>query len=1106
MNTKTQLNNETGNGLALDLSEVFSSDNIFAERDDAEPVSLSDALFLSIADRGKVDIPYISKVTGKELDMVINGLHGQIFQNPETFWEDPYDGWETAGEYLSGNLAWKLKAAKEAHEKYDRFSENIKALERNMPESVETKDIFITLGSPYVPTHIIDEFIEYLFDGHSTTAFYVPYSQFSNYKVRHDAYEWEIPYKLRYGRGLLNNYTYGTERMGALEILEKTLNLRTAVVYDAVESNTTGSGIAHVVNEEETMLAIEKQKLLIHMFKTWVWKDPKRKAEITKIYEERFASTINRTFDGSYLSFPGMSEKVSLYDYQRNAVARILLTKNTLLAHEVGSGKTYVMIAAGMELKRIGLSQKNLFVVPNNILGQWETLFQEMYPSANILCVEPKSFTPDKKHKVLKAIRDEEYDAVIMAYSCFDRIPLSQAYYLSDLREQKNKLEQLTADKNRTTPAGKRTLKTISSKLSKLSVAEDENKDLICFDQLGITRLFVDEAHNYKNVPMISSGAGQVRGINTKGSKKCQLMLDKVRFIQKQNNGGGVVMATGTPITNSITDIFVMQKYLQEGELSLLDLQNFESWIGMFAERSTEFEIDVDTNSYHLVTRFSRFHNLPELSSLISSFADFHMVGSEMNLPVFMGYSDISVPPNSEFKDYLCDISERADAVRKARVNRKEDNLLKITIDGRKSALDLRLIDSELQLSGKTKTDICAEQIADIYYSDPDNVTLQLVFCDLSVPKEGFNLYDELKNRLVQHGIRENEIAYIHDADTEAKRKQLFKSARNGSVRVLIGSTAKLGHGVNVQEHLRALHHLDVPWKPSDMIQREGRILRQGNLCRKVDIFRYYTEGSFDAYSWQLLEMKQRFIKDLLSGVGCEREAGDINDMVLSYAQVKALSVGNPLLKKRCEIANELSRLRTLQRKYVESNHNLERKLEQISEILESQRQTLAGCQQDLTAYCDWKERDANQNLSGKEKRQEKNKRRKFRYILEQALDSNVLRSKERFLADYKGFKIVLPQDMTAEDPYLWLIGTSMQKYKVAMGTSDQGYLVRIDHFLENFSKRMEDMEKRIVEKEIELNAIEEELSKENGFAERILELKDELELIDIELEVTSHE
>ena len=1062
----------------LDWNNSFCDDpitqGVYAE-------SISDALILSLSELARVDIEYISQITGEDIKTVITTLKGSIYQNPETWNEVFYQGWETAEEYLSGNLIQKLKAAEKANSKYrGYFSDNIEALRRLLPPTVSSKDIYITLGSPWIPTDVIDAFVDHILNLGK-----------NNYSgTLHDEVtgSWEIT-KKGYCHAISNvlaTTAYGTQRLKALNILEDTLNMKTVAVYDEYQTSSTTS--KRVLNQPETLHAIEKQQKMIAEFKRWVWSDRKRKELLEDIFDRKFGCIRRRIFDGSFLKFPTMSSDIELFPYQKNAVARIIFSPNTLLAHDVGSGKTYIMIAAGMELRRMKLSKKNLYVVPNNIIGQWRDIFKTMYPDANVLCVEPKDFTKEKKEKTLQKIRDNDYDGILMAYSCFDRISLSLDYYIEELEAARAVIEEIERKSKKDTASLRRKKKDIQKKLEKLSeVVRTADKETF-FDELGITRLFVDEAHNYKNVP-ITTRTEKVLGISSGGSKKCLDMMDKVHLVQKQNNGKGVVLATGTPITNSITDAFIIQKYLQSGELALLDLQNFDAWIGMFAEKVTEFEIDVDTSSYRLATRFAKFHNLPELTSMLSTIADFHQVDRSAGIPDFLGYDDTLIAKTPEFNGYLKKISERADAVRSGNVERKVDNMLKITTDGRKAALDVRLVVPKAPFSYQSKVEKCAEKVYEIYRATTPQKSVQLVFCDSSTPKSGLNMYDELKRLLMLRGVPEQEIVFIHDAATEKQREALFKRTRSGEIRVLIGSTFKLGLGVNVQDKLIALHHLDVPWRPADMTQREGRILRQGNQNKQVYIFRYITEGSFDAYSWQLLETKQRFISGLLAGYITERSGSDIEDTVLNYAEIKALAIGNPLVKRRVEVANELSRLYALQAKSVEAYIRLEKDKNELPTQIEHQKDIIKKCKADIELY--------------KESRREhsKNERKELREKIYTALKNNVLMTSERTLFSYQGFSIVLPINMTMEKPFVWLVANG--RYYVEFADNESGVLVRIDNFLDKLEEqhlqKLTDKLKSLRKRE---RAIDSELAAKEDYNEKIQEYKKTLNDIDKELGV----
>ncbi len=1082
--------------LPLDWENVFNRD---VRTQGVHADSISDGLVYSLSNLGRVDIEYISSITGEDYKTVIGALKGSIYQNPETWDECFYKGWETSEEYLSGNMMRKWKAAKDANKEYNGyFADNIRAIEKVLHPTVATKDIYVTLGSPWVPADVIDDFIEYLLG--DWRRYWYSINDEEDFHTKHDELTgtWEIPFKSRYNHDVKVTRTYGTDRINALHILERTLNMKSVAVTDEVVCNTNSSGKKRVINQSETILAIEKQNKMIKAFQKWVWEDERRKERLEVIFENNFSCVRRRIFDGSFLRFPDMSPAINLYPYQKDAVARILFTPNTLLAHDVGAGKTYVMIAAAMEMRRMGLSEKNMFVVPNNIVGQWKNIFYAMYPSANILCVEPKSFAPSKRESVLERIRDEDFDGIIIAYSCFEQIPLSKGYYQNQLIDEQELIAEIAGKKNKATSRLKKKQEAVSKALSELAVAMDDLYNSVYFDDLGITRLFVDEAHNFKNVP-IETKADKVLGISASGSKKCQDMMDKVRMVQKKNDGAGVVFATGTPITNSITDAFIMQMYLQNGELAMLDLQSFDSWIGMFAERSTEFEIDVDTSSYRLATRFSKFHNLPELTSLLSSIADFHQVDTSVGIPQIDGYADALVSKTNEFADYLKDISQRAEDVRKGYVSRKDDNMLKITTDGRKAALDLRLVDPNAMFTYQSKVARCVENVADIYFRTTAQKSVQIIFCDTLTPKTGFNIYDEVKTMLQSKGIPADKIAFIHDAETEAQRNAMFAEVRNGDIRVLLGSTFKLGLGVNIQDKLIALHHIDVPWRPADMTQREGRILRQGNTNSKVQLFRYITEGSFDAYSWQLLETKQRFITGLLSGSLTERSGTDIEDTVLDYAEVKALAVGNPLVKERVETANELSRYLTLQRKLVESRIRMEKELLEMPGKKSNQENNILGCEADIAYYTGWKQ--ANPAPSdNKVKKDVAEKRKQLRDYIHSSLMGYVLEPKEKILMTYRGFEIILPVNMTREKPYVWLKRNG--RYYVELGDTNTGNLIRIDNFLDDLQTHLDKLNKGLAKLWERERQLKEELRKEESFSDEIENCRQKLEKLDKKLGV----
>ena len=1086
--------------LPMDWENVFSTDE---RTRGVHTDSIPDALVMSLTTLGEVNIEYIASITGEDYKTVINTLKGSIYQNPETWGECFYKGWETSDEYLSGNLYRKWKAAEEADKKYNgHFHDNIEAIEKVLPPAVTAEDIFITLGSPWVPADIIDDFIIDLFGARTRYGYFVNLPDYMC--TIHDEIigTWEIPCTNRYYTYYSSVREYGTGFATPLEIIEKTLNNKNIVIYDEVDSPLTKSGKKRVINRGRTAEALEKQKKLVKAFRDWVWTDPKRKLRLESIYEDRYGCVKRRIFDGSFLTFPTMSDKVQLYPYQKDAVARMIFSPNTLLAHDVGAGKTYEMIAAGQEMRRMGLSKKNMYVVPNNIVGQWYAIFKEMYPDANVLCVTPSSFTPNKRETVLERIKKEDFDGIIIAYSCFERIPLSKSFYISLLNDKIKDAHKVMKAKKRTTRALKKKRDKLNEDLQELFEDTKDLEDLYetsYFDELGITRLFVDEAHNFKNVP-IDTKASNILGISSSGSKKCYDMLLKVHFVQKENGGKGVIFATGTPITNSVTDAYVMQLYLQSGELGLLDLKNFDAWISMFAEKSTEFEIDVDTSSYRLATRFTKFHNLPELTSLLGYIADFHQVDKSAGIPDYDGRQDALIPRSPEFCGYLKSISERADMIRRGNVSRKDDNMLKLTTDGRKAALDMRLVDSSQGFSYQSKVGRCADNVFEIYEKTNAEKLTQIVFCDISTPDNTrFNIYDDLKSRLVGLGMPEDLIAFVHDYNSEKARTGLFKKMRNGDIRVLIGSTFKLGLGVNVQDKLIAMHHLDVPWRPADMTQREGRILRQGNTNPKVFIYRYITEGSFDAYSWQLLETKQRFISALLSGSLTGRCSTDIDDTVLDYAEVKAIAVGNPLVKDRVEAANELSRCMLLQRKLVESRMQISQELMELPGLIGHQRTLISRTEKDIAFYKEWKESNPPASTT-KEKKEDTAQRKALREQISKALADNKTMPDERLLMEYRGFNIMLPANMIPTEPFVFLVRAG--RYKVKFGDSDSGNLIRIDNALEALPEYLENLNKGLELLLLKKSSLEEDMTKEEDYTGQIEALKKKISRLDEELGV----
>ena len=1075
-----------------EINQEVDFSNIFNNAINVNKVdSISDGLVMSLANRGKVDIQYIADLCQKEKSEVLQELRGVILQNPNTWNGKAYEGWETKEEYLSGNLRKKLIEAENASKEYPgAFEENIIVLREMLEEAkgLTADEIFVTLGSPWLPTDVVEDFVRWLLKAFNVT-------------VRHDLQTgtWSVD---AYVYNALDTVTYGTNRMRARHIIESTLNQSNISIsdsiYDPIEQKNK-----RVKNEKQTLLVLEKQKLILEKFHEWIFINDVRKQRLENIYNALYCTNFVRLYDGSFLKFPDLNPNISLFDYQKNAIARIIFSPNTLLAHDVGSGKTYEMIAAAHELKRMGLSKKNLIVVPNDIVNQWESLYKEMYPGASILVVRPRGFTPLRKELTLLKIREEDYDAIIMPYSSFDKIDLSPDFYRIKLyKEIEDNKKTVLCSGYSNTPIAKRNYRKyhkdgyIESMETKIGEREE---GVTYFEDLEIDRLFLDECHNYKNVTIDTNIVAL--GINTEGSKKCDDMMDKVHYVQKTHNGGGVIFASGTPITNSITDIYNIQRYLQEGELEILKLRNFNSWISNYAERVDRFEIDVDTSKCRMVRRYSDFKNLPELTSLLSNIADFHHISKDNDLPEFNGYTNVIVEHRPEFSAFLKDISLRADLVRSRNprlLRPKEseddkdvyDNMLNITTDGRKAALDIRLFDPLLPFDKRCKVYACAENVKKLYDKTDSFKGTQLVFCDISTPKDIFNMYDELKKILITMGIPDVEIGFIHDATTDKKRNELFQLVNDGKIRVLIGSSFKLATGVNVQTRLIAIHHIDVPWRPSDMVQREGRILRQGNTNEEIYIYRYICENSFDAYSWQILESKQIFISKLLNNQLDTRMAKDLDDSVLDYAEVKALAVGDPLIERRVNTQNRLSRLMLINSASIARKEKIRQTLDNIDRNKSLWEKEIADCKKDI-AIAEAKE-NKDVEITDED-------RKVMRDTIYQALFFNNS-NEEKSVMKYRGFDIVVsPKQYDEENIFVYVQGH--HKYYLKLGTSSLGYVTRINNFINNLPNHLKELEIRYKDNMHYYKTGKKELEKKDEYQNEITALQKELVELDKQLQ-----
>lgn len=1074
-----------------ELFEVVTPNIAYGTDEDlvSEPVPMKnytsdEALIECVNTFGRVDMKEMEQLSGIGVEQLILDLRGTaIFQDPSVFQDqsvwNPFDGWLLRAQYCSGNIFKKLSVAENAEDRFPGcFECNVTVLQKMLPASLILDEIHVSLGATWVPSEIYANFVKELL--------HFPIKPTVHYNRQLSLWKIEVNDKVyNVKHSVANNYTYGTVRMSAVKIIEQTMNARTAKVYDYFyKYNSRGNDVyERVLNRQQTLMVQEKQKLIIEEFKKWISSDKSRKERLEECYNDAFVGYANSPYDGSFLRLPGLNPDIQLYSHQKNAVARILLSEdNILLSHDVGTGKTYEMVVSVHELKRMNLSDKNLIVVPNAVLKATVDAHKLLYPEDEIFAVFPKDFGPENRADALEKIRDNDYTAVYMAYSSFDMIVMSKKYWLDKWRKE---LRAVRSALSNSQCAGeeaqlKQEMGTLTRRIERY---EQEAVDMPwpSFDELGINTLIVDEAHNYKNIP-IRSRTDNIVGMHSTGSKKCAEMLEKAHFAHR------LIMATGTPLTNSLADLFVMQTYLQPEELKFREIDSFDMWINCFGERETNFEIDVDTAGLREMTRFSTFHNLTELMSLFASVCDFYH--SDMNseeLPDFKGYDDICVPRSQWQTEYIHELGERTELIRAKAVKKTEDNLLKITTDGRKCALDIRLVGLEEDDDSNSKIDVCASKIIEMYHKFPD--TCQIVFSDIGTPKSSFNVYDCLKNKLVEMGIPKKEIAFIHDATSESVRSRLFNAMNEGKTRVVIGSTSKLGTGVNVQEKLIAVHHLSVPWRPADMVQREGRIIRPGNTCEQVYVFRYITEGSFDAYSWQLLENKQRFISSFLSGTSVIREMDDIADAVLSYAEVKALAIGNPLIKKRVETSNLLERTRIASRQRQKQLIDLRAVIENAPIQIEKIKELIRLTKKDKAFY-------------------EKNRvsiplseRGAFGEELLEALRTNALREQERIFDDYQGFTVVLPANMMSDKPYVYIRRENGGNYYLDMDTDKpMGCAQRIDRLLDGFGERIKSLKKQQITVSIQMSEAEADIEKGNPNESKIEELMKELTSIDEEL------
>ena len=1012
---------------------------------------------------------YMVELTGKTEQEIYADLTGVIFLNP-MHGHGGSDGekYLTADEYLSGNVREKLEWAKRSAEQYpEDYAAHVQALERVQPVDLTASEIAVRLGATWLPPKIVEQFMFELFStsNRSRWNIHVHYFQYTG--------EWNVEGK-SYDKGNIKAHnTYGTKRINGYQIIEETLNLRDVRIYD-YETDHHGNRIP-VLNKKETAIAQGKQELIKQAFQDWIWKDPQRRERLTRLYNDKFNSIRPREYDGSHLNFVGINPEITLRPHQVNAIAHILYGGNTLLAHVVGAGKTFEMVAAAQESKRLGLCQKSLFVVPNHLTEQWASEYLQLYPSANILVATRKDFETKNRKRFCGRIATGDYDAIIIGHSQFEKIPVSverQRYLLEQQRsEVLNGIAELKANHGErfSIKQMERTKKSIDAKLAKLN-DQSRKDDVVTFEELGIDRLFVDEAHYYKNLAAFSK-MRNVGGISQTEAQKSSDLYMKCRYLDELTGGRGVVFATGTPISNTMVEMYTMQKYLQYHTLEEHGLLNFDAWASTFGETVTAIELAPEGTGYRAKTRFSRFYNLPELMSMFKEVADIQ-TADMLNLPVpKANYHNIVLKPSEQQKEMVAALGERAEKVRNRKVNSTVDNMLLITNDGRKLALDQRLLNPLLPDSDTSKINACVGDVFDIWQRTADQRSAQMVFCDLSTPgknrpiemvpneqggyemAEFQNVYDDLRNKLIARGIPAEEIAYIHTANTEAQKKELFGKVRSGQVRVLIGSTQKMGAGTNVQKKLVALHHLDCPWRPSDLQQREGRIIRQGNENDEVDIYTYVTENTFDSYLYQLVEGKQKFIGQIMTSKSPVRSCEDIDETALSYAEIKALCTGNPHIKEKMDLDIDVQRLRLLKANHLSQRYALE---DQIIKELPQQIARFEQYIEDYLSDMDRLKENTHPNKDGFSPMEVEG----TVYTDKKAAGSAILAACKAMtspdpvpLGQYRGFTMDLSFDSFKREFQITLKGTT--HLTAPIGSDIFGNILRLDHLLDGMEDRM---------------------------------------------------
>ena len=1100
------LENLDEQGQLKSKAAMFTKRTIRPERTVTSVDTPSEALAVSIGEHGKVDLPYMAELLGTpgEYGRITTELSGVIFKDPAADPTDPEAGWQMADEYLSGDVRAKLRMAQFAAETNPEFVVNVDALTKAQPRELEASEIDVRLGATWLDPNIIQKFM--------TETFQIPYYLRHAVKVRYSPYtaEWRVEGKTATGRGdIISSETYGTSRANAYKILEETLNLKDVRIYDTIE-DAEGKP-KRVLNKRETMLAQQKQQVIKDAFANWVWQDPQRRIALVKLYNELFNSTRPREYDGSHIHFVGMNPEITLREHQRNAIAHVLYGGNTLLAHEVGAGKTYEMAASAMEAKRLGLCQKSLFVVPNHLTEQWASEFLNLYPNAKLLVARRKDFETANRKKFCARIATGDYDAVIIGHSQFERIPLSFERQERIIQEQI--YETLAAINELKAHAGEnfsikqmeKTRKTLETKLEKLR-SDERKDDVITFEQLGVDRLFVDESHFYKNL-FLTTKMRNVAGLSTSEAQKSSDMFGKCRYLDEITGGRGVVFATGTPVSNSMTELYTVMRYLQYSTLQQKKLTHFDCWASTFGETTTAIELAPEGTGYRARTRFAKFFNLPELMSMFKEVADIK-TSDQLHLPVPVAKFETVVAKPSEIqKEMVQELSKRAAEIHSGAVDASVDNMLCVTNDGRKIGLDVRLMNPMLPDDPNSKLNVCVQNVLKIWKEGKDQKLTQLLFCDLSTPKNdgNFNVYDDIRKKLIAAGVPENEIEFIHNADTEAKKAALFSKVRSGDVRVLLGSTAKMGAGTNVQSRLVAVHHLDVGWKPSDMTQRNGRIIRQGNMNKEVKVFNYVTEGTFDSYLFQTLENKQRFISQIMTSKSPVRSCEDVDEQALSYAEIKALCAGNPLIKEKMDLDVQVAKLKVLKADHQSQKFRLQDKLlTKFPADIQETNAHIAGLKADAqlaATHPQGKEEFCGMVIKGVA--YDEKKTAGERLVL---ACSELPNAEEKVIGSYRGFELSLRFDTFRTEYQALLKG--QRKYTVPLGTDPLGNIIRLDNSLNSFPERINSAENELATLHQQQAAAQIEVEKPFPQEEELAEKSARLAELNAQLDVDekSHE